>query len=60
MMNQFETLKKDMAELTQCYYKVLKRNAELYLKLCNLEEDNSDLRRTTTSQSDNSEGVERK
>lgn len=59
-MNQLELLKKDMAELTKCYYKVLRRNAELYLKLINLEEDKSDLRRTATSQSDDSEGVERK
>ena len=52
-------LKKDMAELTKSYYKVLKRNVELYDKLTNLEEDIFDLRRTSTSQSNDSKGVER-
>ena len=53
-------IKKDIAELTKCYYKVLKRNAELFEKMTNLQEDKFDLRGATTSQSDKSEGVEGK
>jgi hypothetical protein len=56
---EIQLLKKDMAELTNSYYKVLKRNVELFEKMTNLEEDIFDLRRTATSQSNDSKGVER-
>jgi len=56
---EIQLLKKDMVELTKSYYKVLKRNVELYEKMTNLEEDIFDLRRTATSQRNDSKGVKR-
>ena len=50
-LKDIELLKKDIAELQKCYYKVLKRNVELFEKLTKLEEETVDLRRTTTSPS---------
>lgn len=58
-MQDVELLKKDIVELQKCYYKVLKRNVELFEKLTKLEEETVDLRRTTTAQSDFSETVDR-
>ena len=57
-LNEIEILKKDISELQKCYYKVLKRNVELFEKLTKLEEETVDLRRTTTSQSYSSTKVD--
>jgi len=51
MIEDIELLKKDIAELQKCYYKVLKRNVELFEKLTKLEEETVDLRRTSKSPS---------
>ena len=57
-LNELELLKKDITELQKCYYQVLKRNVELYEKFTKLAEETVELRRTTTSQSDNSTKVD--
>jgi cell division protein FtsB len=59
MMEDVELLKKDIAELQKCFYKVLKRNVELFEKVTKLEEETVDLRRTTTTKSDFSEKMDR-
>jgi cell division protein FtsB len=59
MMEEVELLKKDIAELQKCFYKVLKRNVELFEKVTKLEEETVDLRRTTTTKSDFSEKMDR-
>ena len=59
MMEDVELLKKDIAELQKCFYKVLKRNVELFEKVTKLEEETIDLRRTTTTKSDFSEKMDR-
>ena len=59
MIDDINLLKRDIAELQKCYYKVLKRNVELFEKLTKLEEETVDLRRTTTPQSTGGEEVDR-
>ena len=59
MMDDINLLKRDIAELQKCYYKVLKRNVELFEKLTKLEEETVDLRRTTTPQSTGGQEVDR-
>ena len=59
MIDDINLLKRDIAELQKCYYKVLKRNVELFEKLTKLEEETVDLRRTTTPQSTGGQEVDR-
>ena len=59
MIDDLNLLKRDIAELQKCYYKVLKRNVELFEKLTKLEEETVDLRRTTTPQSTGGKEVDR-
>ena len=59
MIDDINLLKRDIAELQKCYYKVLKRNVELFEKLTKLEEETVDLRRTTTPQSTGGQEVAR-
>ena len=59
MIDDINLLKRDIAELQKCYYKVLKRNVELFEKITKLEEETVDLRRTTTPQSTGGQEVDR-
>ena len=59
MIDDINLLKRDIAEIKKCYYKVLKRNVELFEKLTKLEEETVDLRRTTTPQSTGGQEVDR-
>ena len=59
MIDDINLLKRDIAELQKCYYKVLKRNVELFEKLTKLEEETVDLRRTTTPPSTGGQEVDR-